>query len=164
MALLVILSKQFWAQSIYFNFKNGTSASYNLTDVKKITFTADVMNLHLLNGSVHSWNVSTIGFYEYNPNTINVESLNSSSSLIEVITFPNPSNNYINVKYNLKYQDEIKIEVYDLQGKLVIQTLKDKKLPGEYNELIDFKNLTSGIYTCKVIGKNEIVSKQIIKN
>ena len=52
------------AQSIHFNFIDGTNTSYNLEDLRKITFDADVMNLHMLDGSLYAWNVSTIGHYQ----------------------------------------------------------------------------------------------------
>ena len=63
--LLGLASISSKAQSIYFNYSNGTNAAYNLTDVRKITFVADEMNLQLFDGSVYSWNVSSIGHYQY---------------------------------------------------------------------------------------------------
>jgi len=60
---LMLFTTELNAQSIHFNYTDGTNASYNLEDVRKITFDADVMNLHLWDGSVYSWNVSTIGYY-----------------------------------------------------------------------------------------------------
>ena len=38
----------------------STQSSYGLEDVRKITFDGDLMNLHLLDGSLYTWNVSTI--------------------------------------------------------------------------------------------------------
>ena len=64
MALLFSVGLQ--AQSIHFNYTDGTNNSYSLVDVRKITFDADLMKLHLWDGTVYAWNVSTIGDYQYN--------------------------------------------------------------------------------------------------
>ena len=40
------------AESIYFSFTDGTQAAYNLTTVRNITFTGDVMNLTKTDGTV----------------------------------------------------------------------------------------------------------------
>ena len=55
------------AQSIYFNFTNGTNGQYALSDVQKIDFAGNVMQMHLTNGTLVSWNVSTITSYRYQP-------------------------------------------------------------------------------------------------
>ena len=80
-----------FAQSIHFNYTDGTNASYNLEDVRKITFDADVMNLHLLDGSVYAWNVSTIGHYEYDETSLNLNEWISAANAWEVSVYPNPT-------------------------------------------------------------------------
>ena len=70
---LVLLTVSSQAQSIYFNYTNGTNASYLLEDVRKITFDNDVMNLHFLDGTLYAWNVSTIGYYQYEESALGVE-------------------------------------------------------------------------------------------
>ena len=57
------------AQTIDFNYTDGTTSSYNLNDIRKITFDVDIMNLHLWDGTIYSWDVNTIGQYEYNEGT-----------------------------------------------------------------------------------------------
>ncbi len=42
------------AQSIYFNYTDGTNAAYNLADIRKITFDVDLMQLHMNDGSIYS--------------------------------------------------------------------------------------------------------------
>jgi hypothetical protein len=122
------------AQSIHFNYTDGTNASYNIEDVRKITFDADVMNLHLLDGSVYAWNVSTIGY---------------STNL--------------NVCYNLPKEDEITIALFDMQGKLILEKKIGNKISGEHQETLDLKDLPQGSYVCRITGKQNSITKQVVK-
>ena len=71
--LLGVISISSKAQSIYFNYTDGTNVAYNLIDVRKITFVSDEMNLQLMDGSIFSWNVSSIGHYQYDENSIGID-------------------------------------------------------------------------------------------
>jgi hypothetical protein len=63
--------------------------------------------------------------------------------------YPNPAIDYITVSLNNEYLEEtdIAITVYDAQGKLVIS----RKLNSGTDQLIDIKQLNSGIYTAYLI-------------
>ena len=148
------------AQSIHFNFTDGTNASYNLEDVRKITFDADLMNLYLLDGSVYAWNVSTIGDYQYNESS---EWLNSANAW-EVVIFPNPTSTNLNVLYNLPKEDDITIALFDMQGKLILQKRVGKQVSGEQQQTLDVSNLPEGSYVCRVKGQHQTVTKTVIKN
>jgi hypothetical protein len=148
---------------VNFNFTNGTSTSYNLEDVRKITFDADVMHLHLFDGSVYSWNVSTIGHFDYNDSSVNIEEVLSLVNFWEVTVFPNPTNNLLNVQYNLPKEDLITISLYNLQGKLVVEQQFGKQAKGENQETIDITTLPAGTYICKIAGQNNIITKKVMK-
>ena len=77
-----------FAQSIYFNYTNGTTASYALADVRKITFDGDVMSLHFVDGSLYSWNVSTIGYYQYDESLVNAQEWLDQANAWEVSVYP----------------------------------------------------------------------------
>lgn len=150
------------AQSINFNYIDGTNASYNIVDVQKITFTADVMNLHLLNGSVYTWNVSTINNYKYSNNSLNIEELIKINAW-QVLVYPNPLTSYLNIQFNLPKEDNINLNIYDLQGKLILEKNLGKKNAGEFQETIDLINISAGTYICKIIGEQYSLTKKIIK-
>ncbi len=161
--LLGLASISSQAQSIYFNYTDGTNAAYNLTDVRKITFVADEMNLQLLDGSVFSWNVSSIGHYQYDENSIGIDELLNKANAWQVNVFPNPANNMLNVRYNLPTEDKILISVFDLQGKLLLEVNKGNRSKGEHEETLDLSTLPSGQYVCRLIGQTNTISKNIIK-
>ncbi len=151
------------AQSMYFNYTDGTDAAYNLADVRKITFVADEMNLQLLDGSVYSWNVSSIGHYQYDENSIGIDELLNKANAWQVSVFPNPANNVLHVRYNLPTEDKILISVFDLQGKLLLELNKGNKAKGEHEETLDLSKLPAGQYVCRISGQTNTISKNIIK-
>ena len=161
--LLGAISISSQAQSMYFNYTDGTNAAYNLADVRKITFVSDEMNLQLLDGSVYSWNVSSIGHYQYDENSIGIDELLNKANAWQVSVFPNPANNVLNVRYNLPTEDKMLISVFDLQGKLLIETNVGERTIGEHEETLDLSKLPAGQYICRISGQTNTISKNIIK-
>ena len=162
--LALLISIGIKAQSIYFNFTNGTNTSYNLTDVRKITFDNDLMNLHLLDGSIYTWNVSTIGYYQYELSNLNIqESLNAANSM-NISVFPNPTSSSINIRFDLFKEDIISISLFDIHGKVILEKNLGKIISGQYQETLDISSLNQGFYNCRVQGMNQSVTKTILHN
>jgi hypothetical protein len=151
------------AQSIHFNYMDGTNASYNLEDVRKITFNADLMNLHLLDGTVYAWNVSTIGHYQYNESSLNVQEWLIDANLWEVVIFPNPTMANFNVRYNLPKEDKITIELCDIEGKLILQKSLGQQVSGEHQETLDLTSIPQGTYVFRISGQQNTITKTVIK-
>ena len=160
----IFLTAGLRAQSIHFNYSDGTNASYNLVDVRKVTFDADLMNLHLLDGTVFAWNVSTIGYYQYDESSLNVQDWLNNANKWEVLIFPNPTSTNLNVRYNLPKEDDITIALYDMQGKLILKKTIGKQLFGEQQQTLDVSHLSNGTYMCRIEGLHQSVTKTVIKN
>lgn len=161
-ASLLMMTKGF-AQSIHFNYTNGTNASYNLQDVRKITFDADVMNLHLLDGSVYAWNVSSIGYYEYDESSVNIEEWLNQANAWDVAVYPNPTNGLLNVQFTLPKEDKILVSLYDVQGKLVLEKNVGNSTAGEHKEMLDLTHLPNGTYVCRISGQQHSITKKVFK-
>ena len=149
-----------FAQSIYFNYTDGTNASYNLQDVRKVTFTADVMNLHLWDGTIYSWNVSTIGHYEYSETSGNEELLNLSNKL-DVRIFPNPTSTNLNVQFKLLKEDLITLSLFDVNGQLLIERNLGARTFGSHLETIELSKVPKGSYVCQIKGQQNTISKKL---
>jgi len=72
-------------------------------------------------------------------------------SVLGIVIFPNPTKNLINIETRL----EIKIEVYDIMGKLLIEEENTKRL--------DLSDLANGLYNLSIMYNNKRYNKQIIK-
>jgi hypothetical protein len=163
LVVAMLMGTMSFAQSIHFNYTDGTNAAYNLVDIRKVTFDADVMNLHLLDGSVYAWNVSTIGYYQYDESSVSALNLLNNANAWEVNVYPNPTSTSLNISFNLPQADEVLIHLYDTQGKLISEKKIGKKESGKYQEVIDLTNIPQGTYVCRIQGKHNAITKQIIK-
>ena len=163
LVVLMLMGTMCFAQSIHFNYTDGTNASYNLEDVRKITFDADVMNLHLWDGSLYAWNVSTIGNYQYDESSVNIQEWLNKANAWEFSVFPNPTRTSLNVRFNLPKEDEISISLYDMQGKLILEKKMGHKISGEHQETLDLQVLPPGSYVCRITGKQNSITKHVIK-
>jgi hypothetical protein len=60
--------------------------------------------------------------------------------------YPNPFNPVTSIKYSLPQNQFVKINVYDVSGKLVNELVNGFKLAGEHNVNFNALSLPSGIY------------------
>jgi hypothetical protein len=152
-----------FAQSIYFNYTNGTEASYALADVRKITFDNDVMNLHFVDGSLYSWNVSTIGYYQYDESQVNVQEWLNQANAWEVSVYPNPTDARLNLQFNVPVADDFSLSLHDAQGKLLLEKKLGALPTGVHYETLDLGHLPQGMYVCRIAGRQHTITKQIVK-
>lgn len=87
--------------------------------------------------------------------------LGLASPEINLSTYPNPGTNNNNIRYSVNVPSQVKIVVYDMQGKL-IKVLADKDHEaGVYNVQWDMSKLSSGTYVVTAIKDGNV--KQTIK-
>jgi hypothetical protein len=152
-----------FAQSIYFNYTDGTTATYALVDVRKITFDDDVMNLHFVDGSLYSWNVSAIGYYQYDESQVNVQEWLNQANALEVSVYPNPADARLNLQFNVPAPDDVTLSLMDAQGKLMLEKKLGTLASGVHYEVLDICHLPQGIYVCRISGRQHTITKQIVK-
>ena len=93
--------------------------------------------------SAEDWKLT--GFFEDNPSSENESGMESSAGN-SLKVYPNPSNAAMNIRYSLSKEAEIKLSVYDLNGR-EIAVLREGSYPaGEYEAVWDCKGCSSGIY------------------
>ena len=78
---------------------------------------------------------------------------------------PNPFKNSVAIQYYVKNNSDVKIDVYDLRGKLVKRLLNEYKSIGNYEVKWNSEGMRSGIYFCRFVhGSKEEVRKLILLN
>ena len=88
-------------------------------------------------------------------------SLGLASPEMNLSTYPNPGTNNNTIRYNVNVASQVKIVVYDMQGKLV-KVLADKNQEaGVYNVQWDMSKLSSGTYVITAVKDGNV--KQTIK-
>lgn len=76
--------------------------------------------------------------------------------------YPNPFNPTTNITYNIPVDANVQLKIYDVLGKEVITLINDKQKAGVYTIPFNGKDLSSGVYFCKIAADNFISSIKMI--
>jgi hypothetical protein len=81
----------------------------------------------------------------------------------KILLFPNPTQGIINLQINSDSNGTMRINVFDMLGRLSLTTQTDK--PSSYfNQAIDVSRLGGGFYTMQIlIGQNKRITIKFIK-
>lgn len=83
------------------------------------------------------------------------------SFLNNMVIYPNPSTESVTLNLNLKFPQQITIEITDLTGKL-IRSRNVGTLQGETLQTINVSGIAKGTYTMRVVGEQGIEVRKII--
>jgi len=78
-----------------------------------------------------------------------------------VALYPNPSADYIHLKFEKAVTPNIKISVYNLSGQMLPVNYY---FSGSNTITLNIRNLVSNMYYLQVIYNNEIIRKQFLKS
>ena len=162
--LTIICSISLKGQSVEFSLSDGNVIKYNLDKVSRITFNNDSLRIELKDLTHNSKRISEINYYLYKEKNVtsNLDKFEDNTWMLNLA--PNPTNDKIMVSFYLPYTATLKFEVLDISGKVRISGSWENLIQGFRNATIDMANLPSGAYMITLHGKNEVVTKKIIKN
>jgi photosystem II stability/assembly factor-like uncharacterized protein len=75
--------------------------------------------------------------------------------------YPNPFNPSTTIRFSIPKDDFVKINVYDINGKLISKLSENKLTVGTYETVFDATNLNSGIYFVRLEASNILLTKKI---
>jgi len=114
---------------------------------KKIV--ADTWNLLSLSGQVNAISSAT----GINLITVGLSDITSSSN---AIAYPNPSNTIMNVNLVEFNNAQVTIEIYNLQGALVMSQIANNNI-----EVLDISNLANGNYMLRAYNNDKVMNQLI---
>jgi hypothetical protein len=77
--------------------------------------------------------------------------------------YPNPFNPVTNIKFSIIESSQVKLNVYDISGRMVTQLVNMQMTPGVYTYQFNAAELSSGIYFYRLeAGKNTAVNKMLL--
>lgn len=97
-----------------------------------------------------------------NVNTAIPENKNKEDKLSGVSVFPNPSQGLTTVSYFLASEQNIKIELLDITGKMIRTLVEQGQEPGPHSNLVDLKGIERGVYFIKISANGEKISQRLI--
>ncbi len=96
-------------------------------------------------------------------NTTSVEDENNSpSDFVLYQNYPNPFNPATVIKYNIPYQANVSLRVYDMLGNEITTLVNESKSAGDYEAVFNADNLSSGIYFYKLIAGDVVQTKKMV--
>ncbi|MCH7535500.1 MAG: T9SS type A sorting domain-containing protein, partial [Bacteroidetes bacterium] len=103
-----------------------------------------------------------IWYVDYDANTVNLIDIQLVSTneieLNNVLSvYPNPVNNELSINFQGVFKEAINVNVYDLTGKLVYNTIMNNN-----HILVNTENLTNGIYQVQLSNDVHFLSKKIV--
>ena len=78
--------------------------------------------------------------------------------------FPNPAETFCNIIFSLSKAENIRIEIFDLNGQSIITLFNGLQNPGKHQVSWDLANFAKGIYYCKLTSneRSPLIKKVII--
>ena len=76
--------------------------------------------------------------------------------------YPNPFNAKSKIKYQISRTGPVKIQVYDILGRVIESLLNEKKNPGQYELIFDAADLPSGTYFYRMETEGYIETRKMI--
>ena len=134
----------------------ASSGLYRTNDME-ILSTTHVDNIYL---------ATNRGVFKYSNDQL-VRNENQTDVFYNVSLFPNPCDNFANLKISLKKDSEIRIYINDLTGRRLVEIYEGKLQKGSYQFKIDINTLSKGIYFYNIECVDNTVSNnsgKIIKN
>ncbi len=148
-------------QGIYFEMTDGTVSTYDLWSIEKITFSQTETLLHFSDHSIETLAISEIGHYGY---TIATQINAPVSEGFRINVFPNPATDWVNVSYTLPDATNLRIDIFDLQGRHIEQLFAGFQTAGEYQMMWGASGIlqSAGMYLCRLTTPSFTVNKSII--
>ena len=162
---LTLLPAALSAQTVFFNFTDGSTVSYPITDVRSTDFEGGNMRVFLWDGTSYSWSMSSLANYQFNASATGVQEATTALTPLEL--FPNPTSGEVTIGFEVHGDGEVSVEVLDLRGALV-RVVHRGKLPSGSQRLRwdghDAKGqpVASGNYLCRVVQGPRSATKQVI--
>jgi photosystem II stability/assembly factor-like uncharacterized protein len=120
-----------------------------------VTVSPDSSSIYYINfvDPQHGWGVGDQGaIYKFNSASTSINNITTEipDEIGLLQNYPNPFNSSTVIKFYLRNESVIKISLYDITGKELMEILNKKLSRGENNVRFTNKNLPSGIYFYKI--------------
>jgi len=80
-----------------------------------------------------------------------------------VIVYPNPTPDFLNLKFNIPIEKNVEASLFDLNGKLVRELIPSQQMPaGERDVQINVEGLTPGTYLLRFTSGDNINTKRVV--
>ncbi|MBE9467273.1 MAG: T9SS type A sorting domain-containing protein [Bacteroidetes bacterium] len=86
----------------------------------------------------------------------------NSSNKINIDVYPNPIIDVANISYNIKDNSNVKINLYNIQGKLIRNVDLSNQTIGKHNYKFNMQGIQQGTYILNIVAGNKSNSKRVV--
>jgi Secretion system C-terminal sorting domain len=85
-----------------------------------------------------------------------------ASNYLLLTSYPNPFNPNTTIRYSIPQTAIVTLEVFDDVGRGVATLVNEKKNAGEYSVQFDASKLGSGVYICRLVVGNNLLTNKLV--
>ena len=114
-----------------------------------------------LNGTTIGDQVGSVSL-ALTPSTTDIKEANSTG-FTNISIFPNPIVSKFKINYNIAVDSDVKVGLYDVQGKLISELLNEKQPSGDYTLKLNLPDdLSKGIYIIKLMCNSNTTAQRLV--
>jgi len=147
------------SQQLYFYLNDASVQIYSIDEVRRIDFDAENIRILLLDETSVTYEYEVLNYYRYFAE--GTSSIKNESARADFSLFPNPTENQLNLKFNLLKPSNSHIQLQTLQGIKVLE--KEFKAERDSELQLDVSSLASGQYLCIIEAGGVLISKSFVK-
>ena len=148
--------------TLYVKEKAGTKTSYDLSTVRKLTFSATNVNVNLKSGGTTSYGISAVQRFSFVDYDLPLSTAEISSNSSNVLLYPNPVSDFINLSIESSKVGSAQLEIVDIQSKVVFSQNLVTQI-GKTSVSIPASQLNQGSYVCRIQQEGKLDFVKFIK-
>ena len=131
-----------------------TSASFNATSPVQFTLAANSGN-EIADENFEAINNAQITMAGINGTTIGLQGNLDGNSKLSLSNRPNPFSGNTTITYELPFDGNLSLEIFDYMGRSVQMLINENQLKGNHSLMFDAKSLAAGIYVARLSLSND---------
>jgi hypothetical protein len=149
------------AQMMYVRQKSGPKTIFTISDIRKITFSVGYMIIYGLDGNSETFGSTDIQYVNFTDVSTGIHPSEKQKPAL-LIFFPNPVQDILTLNYK-SLGETILFEVMTLEGKTV--QVRNINMHSGINQVkINVSSLPKGMYLCRLIDGNAILTNKFLKD
>lgn len=81
---------------------------------------------------------------------------------LTISNYPNPSNPATTISFTLPHEGRVRLQVYDILGRMVRSLVDEVRSAGTYQSIFDGSQLPSGVYIYRLEFEGTTISKKLL--
>lgn len=156
-ASLLTMVSGLQAQTMTVTESGGVESMYSISNVKKMTFSGGNVSIVRTDNSSDAYALNDVNHLTFGGFITSVDE-ESDLNTSEMTSYPNPVSDFLNVEFEGLNADGV-LSVLTLGGEVILE----RKVNSTSTNTIDLRQLTEGVYICRLSNANGTKSVKIIK-